>query len=84
MEGVRLSHRDLRGGAHCDDLRQRLAGRVQLTSDGHRLYLQAVEEAFGDDIDYAMLVKLYGSDGDDAPNIAQRSTAQGIAPARAR
>ncbi len=43
-----------------DDLRQRLANRVQLTTDGHKAYLNAVEEAFGDDIDYAMLVKLYG------------------------
>jgi IS1 family transposase len=44
-----------------DDLRSRLATRVQLTTDGHGAYLQAVEEAFGDDIDYAMLVKLYGA-----------------------
>jgi IS1 family transposase len=44
-----------------DDLRQRIANRVQLTTDGHRAYLQAVEEAFGADIDYAMLVKLYGA-----------------------
>src|SRR5438270_2119304 len=43
-----------------DDLRGRLANRVQLTTDGHRAYLNAVEEAFGDDIDYGMLVKLYG------------------------
>jgi IS1 family transposase len=43
-----------------DDLRSRLADRVQLTTDGHRAYLEAVEGAFGDDIDYAMLVKLYG------------------------
>src|SRR5579863_4584109 len=43
-----------------DDLRSRLANRVQLTTDGHKAYLNAVEEAFGDDIDYAMLVKLYG------------------------
>ena len=43
-----------------DDLRDRLANRVQLTSDGHRAYLEAVEGAFGGDIDYAMLVKLYG------------------------
>ena len=43
-----------------DDLRGRLANRVQLTTDGHRAYLQAVEDAFGADIDYAMLVKLYG------------------------
>ena len=46
-----------------DDLRARMADRVQLTSDGHKAYLEAVEGAFGGDIDYAMLVKLYGSDG---------------------
>jgi IS1 family transposase len=43
------------------DLAGRLANRVQLTTDGHKAYLQAVEEAFGYKIDYAMLVKLYGS-----------------------
>ncbi len=43
-----------------DDLRSRLANRVQLTTDGHKAYLDAVEEAFGADVDYAMLVKLYG------------------------
>ena len=43
-----------------DDLRGRLANRVQLTSDGHRAYLEAVEGAFGADVDYAQLVKLYG------------------------
>lgn len=42
------------------DLSQRLANRIQLTSDGHRAYLQAVENAFGCDIDYSMLIKLYG------------------------
>jgi hypothetical protein len=46
--------------AFMDDLRSRLANRVQLTSDGHRAYLEAVEGAFGGDVDYAMLVKLYG------------------------
>ena len=40
----------------------RLANRVQLTSDGHRPYLDAVDTAFGDDVDYAMLVKIYGAD----------------------
>lgn len=44
-----------------DDLKSRLAGRVQLTSDGHGAYLQAVEEIFGVDIDYAQLVKIYGA-----------------------
>jgi len=44
------------------DLASRLRHRVQLTSDGHRSYLEAVEAAFGADIDYAMLVKLSGQD----------------------
>lgn len=44
-----------------EDLCDRLANRVQLTTDGHKAYLQAVEDAFGADIDYAMLVKLYGA-----------------------
>jgi IS1 family transposase len=43
-----------------DDLASRLAHRVQLTTDGHKAYLQAVESAFGANVDYAMLVKLYG------------------------
>lgn len=46
-----------------DDLASRLANRVQLTSDGQRAYLEAVEGAFGCDVDYAQLVKLYGSEG---------------------
>jgi len=44
------------------DLADRLRGRVQLTTDGYRAYLEAVEDAFGSEIDYAMLVKLYGTD----------------------
>ena len=43
-----------------DDVASRLANRVQLTSDGHKAYLDAVERAFGADVDYAQLVKLYG------------------------
>ena len=50
------------------DLAGRLAGRVQLTSDGLRVYPSAVEDAFGADIDYAMLVKHYG----DAPEGQRR------------
>ena len=46
--------------AFMDDLRARLANRVQLTTDGHRAYLEAVEGVFGGDVDYAQLVKLYG------------------------
>ena len=43
-----------------DDLQARLANRVQLTTDGHKAYLEAVEGAFGGDVDFAQLVKLYG------------------------
>ncbi len=43
-----------------DDLRTRLANRVQLTTDGHKAYLEAVEGAFGSDVDFAQLIKLYG------------------------
>jgi IS1 family transposase len=50
------------GYAHAlmDDAKGRLANRVQMTTDGHNAYLGAVEDAFGADVDYAMLVKLYG------------------------
>jgi IS1 family transposase len=44
------------------DLASRLRYRVQLTTDGHSAYLQAVEGAFGMDVDYAQLVKIYGAD----------------------
>ncbi|MSP67643.1 MAG: DDE domain-containing protein [Alphaproteobacteria bacterium] len=47
--------------AFMDDLRARLANRVQITSDGHKAYLEAVEAAFGGGVDYAQLVKLYGA-----------------------
>ncbi len=47
--------------AFMDDLCSRLANRVQLTSDGHKAYLEAVEGAFGSDVDYAMLVKIFGA-----------------------
>lgn len=43
------------------DLKKRLKHRVQLTTDSHKSYLVAVNHAFGDDIDYAMLVKMYSS-----------------------
>jgi len=44
------------------DVAGRLSNRIQLTTDGHKMYLSAVEDAFGGDIDYAMLQKLYGAD----------------------
>ena len=42
------------------DLASRMANRIQLTSDGHKSYIKAVEDSYGNDIDNAMLVKLYG------------------------
>jgi IS1 family transposase len=48
------------------DLESRLAHRIQLTTDGHRAYLDAVDSTFGIGIDYAMLVKLYGTDPNEA------------------
>lgn len=56
--------------AFMTDLASRLANRIQLTTDGHKMYINAVEEAFGGDIDYAMLVKQYGNEG--APVEASR------------
>lgn len=50
------------------DLADRLSTRVQLTTDGHKVYLEAVEGAFGNAIDYAMLIKTYeGDSGKKAP-----------------
>ncbi len=46
--------------AFMQDVADRLASRVQMTTDGHRAYLNAVEGAFGADVDYAQLVKIYG------------------------
>lgn len=51
------------------DVASRLANRVQLTTDGHRPYLEAIEGAFGGDIDYAMLIKLYGNEGGHGPEV---------------
>ncbi len=46
------------------DLQTKLANRIQMTTDGHRAYLVAVEDVFGAEIDYAMLVKLYGQEAE--------------------
>jgi IS1 family transposase len=43
------------------DVASRIRNRIQLTTDGHRAYLNAVEDAFGADVDYAMLQKIYGA-----------------------
>lgn len=61
-----LGNRDARtANAFIDDLASRLATRVQLTSDGLKAYLEAVEGAFGADVDYAQLVKIYGASPDE-------------------
>ena len=61
-----------------DDMRSRLAYRVQLTTDGHKAYFEAVEGAFGGDIDYAMLVKLYGKSGEGEGHERKYSPAECI------
>lgn len=50
--------------AFMTDVASRISNRVQLTTDGHRVYAEAVENAFGSEIDYAMLVKIYGASND--------------------
>ena len=52
--------------AFMQDVADRLATRVQLTTDGHKAYLEAVEGAFGADVDYAMLIKSYSGEGLDS------------------
>src|ERR1035437_842629 len=47
-----------------EDVAGRITNRIQLTTDGHRVYAEAVEQAFGSEIDYAMLVKIYGASND--------------------
>lgn len=57
-----VGNRDLdHARAFVMDLRGRLGNRVQITSDGHKPYIQAVESAFGDDVDFAMLQKIYAA-----------------------
>lgn len=55
-------------GWACDfmqDCASRILNRVQITTDGHRAYLEAVEDAFGMDVDYAQLQKIYGAPSDE-------------------
>ena len=64
------------------DVADRLANRVQLTSDGHKAYLEAVEGAFGADVDYAMLVKLYGASPESAKGRYSPAECTGIRKTR--
>jgi IS1 family transposase len=57
-----VGNRDARSASiFIDDLKDRLANRVQLTADGLRVYVDAVEDAFGADVDYAQLAKIHGA-----------------------
>jgi IS1 family transposase len=51
--------------AFMQDVASRISNRIQLTTDGHRVYAEAVENAFGSEIDYAMLVKIYGASSEN-------------------
>jgi IS1 family transposase len=68
--------------AFMDDLRSRLVNRVQLTSDGHRAYLDAVERAFGGDVDYAQIVKIYGNSPENARGRYSPTECTGVTKAR--
>jgi IS1 family transposase len=62
-----VGRRDAESGmAFIKDLSERLANRVQLSTDGFKVYLTAIEENFGADIDYAMIVKVYGHAQEDS------------------
>ena len=57
-----VARRDARSAQKfMDDLRSRIANRIQMTTDGHRVYVNAVENSFGSEVDYAMLIKVYGA-----------------------
>jgi hypothetical protein len=79
--GQYVGARDSEAAQHfIGDLALRLANRVQLTSDGHKPYLEAVEQSFGADIDYAMLVKIYG----DAPGQGRYSPGECVGTVQRR
>ena len=58
------------------DLASRLSSRIQLTTDGHRAYVDAVEDAFGADIDFAQLIKMYGTLGQSKDDQRRYSPAE--------
>ncbi len=68
--------------AFMEDVAGRLASRVQLTTDAHKPYLQAVEGAFGVDVDYAQLVKIYGASPDSAKGRYSPAECTGIRKTR--
>lgn len=62
--------------AFIHDLASRLANRIQLTTDGHKAYINAVDDAFGVDIDFAQLIKMYGSLGQHQQDSRRYSPAE--------
>lgn len=57
-----VARRDARSARQfMDDLASRISNKIQMTTDGHKVYVNAVEHAFGSEIDYAMLIKIYGA-----------------------
>jgi IS1 family transposase len=63
--GWEVGNRDVdSANSFMNDVASRLTKRIQLTTDGHKAYLEAVTDNFGSQIDYAMLVKLYGKEGE--------------------
>jgi IS1 family transposase len=74
---VCVGNRDYRTAkAFIDDLASRMTNRIQLSSDGNKLYLQAIKSAFGSEIDYAVLVKHYGG------SVAETATETRYSPAK--
>ena len=65
-----------------DDLASRLANRVQVTTDGHKAYLYAMDAAFGGEVDYAQLVKLYGAAPESAKGRYSPAECTGIIKTR--
>ena len=59
-----------------NDVAGRLSNRVQLTTDGHRAYLEAIESAFGANVDYAQLIKLYGASPEGEKRVTARQSAR--------
>jgi hypothetical protein len=64
-----------------EDVASRIDSRIQITTDGHRAYAEAVEGVFGMDVDYAMLIKLYGSDSFDTKYSPGEWTSRNPSPA---
>jgi IS1 family transposase len=69
-------------GEFVQDLKDRLANRVQLTTDGLSMYLVAVEDAFGAEVDFAQLVKMYGTDAKEGEKRYSPAVCTGVEKTR--